>query len=401
MKEPPSIGRRQRAVVSLEKTLLLHLTLLAAAAAAFAVVGVLAIQRIAVGPLGALLALSWVAGVIALFALFCARTVRAGVVRPLEVIAAAANVIAGGSLTRRVSAASTAEHDRLVESVNFLAERLLEGQSRLAHLEKMASLGQLAAGVAQEIAAPLAAIHGHVQRLRNDVQRSSPSSSALDQIGRETDRIGRIVRGMLDYARPTPRTAARVDLNEAIRRAVDSLEHEGALAAVQLEIALAPQLDLVRGDSAEITLVISNLLMNAMQAMGGVGRATIVTQQTSYAALMREGERRSEDRNDFTYAREPSTRLRAWLARAGQPERVVKVIVADSGPGVVWSEMEKIFDPFYTTQTASGGAGLGLAVVARIVESMAGAVWVRPSREGGAAFVMFFPVARDEDEKAR
>ncbi len=398
MNESPSIGRRQRAVVSLEKSMQVHLTLLAAAAIAFAVVGVIAIQRAMLGPIGALIALAWVAGVVALFAMLCARTIRAGIVRPLESIAEAADVIAGGSLTRRVSAASTAEVDRLVESVNFLAERLLEGQSRLAHLEKMASLGQLATGVAQEMGAPLAEILGQVQRIHADVARNSPAGLALGRIGRETDRIGRIVRGMLDYARPTPRPASRVDVNEAIRRAIDSLEREGALAAVQLQIALAPQLNLVRGDAQEITLVIANLLMNAMQAMGGVGQATIVTQQTSYADLVRDRDRRSEDQNDFTYVREPSTRLRAWLARAGQPDRVVKVIVADSGPGVAWSELEKIFDPFYTTQSTSGGAGLGLAVVARIVESMAGAVWVRPAREGGAAFVMFFPVTRDEGD---
>src|SRR5512146_699432 len=88
----------------------------------------------------------------------------------------------------------------------------------------------------------------------------------------------------------------------------------------------------------------------------------------------------------------PSAGVRAWLATVGEPECVVKLVVADTGPGIPWSESERVFDPFFTTKEPGKGTGLGLAIVARIVEGLGGTVWVRQSREGGAAFVMYFPV---------
>jgi signal transduction histidine kinase len=76
----------------------------------------------------------------------------------------------------------------------------------------------------------------------------------------------------------------------------------------------------------------------------------------------------------------------------GEPKQILKLIVADSGPGVPVAESERIFDPFYTTKEPGRGTGLGLAVVSRIVEGLGGTIWVRQAREGGAAFMMYFPV---------
>jgi signal transduction histidine kinase len=76
----------------------------------------------------------------------------------------------------------------------------------------------------------------------------------------------------------------------------------------------------------------------------------------------------------------------------GEPESVIKMIVADSGPGIPMTDVERIFDPFFTTKEPGKGTGLGLAMVSRIVEGLGGAVWVRQSREGGAAFELLFPI---------
>jgi signal transduction histidine kinase len=81
------------------------------------------------------------------------------------------------------------------------------------------------------------------------------------------------------------------------------------------------------------------------------------------------------------------------LQSENRPEEVVKIVVADSGPGVPPEDAERIFDPFYTTREPGKGTGLGLAIVLRVVENFRGIVWVQPAREGGAAFHLLFPLA--------
>ncbi len=380
---------------SLWRETVVSLTILSALALVVGIAGALVIEEFAAGRAATLMVLSMLVVDVALFVAIAAVRVRALVLRPLDSMVEASGAIAGGDLTRRMPRGRTAEFQRLSESVNHLATRLLEGQAQLAHLEKMASLGQLAAGVAQEIGTPLAALHAHVQEVRAalGVQAGSKHAVAdtLDRIERESDRIDRIIQGMLDYARPLRREPTGVDVNAAVGRALATLEEQGTLAAVQVELALAADIARLLGDPYELEQVVINLLLNATQAMGGVGKITVVTGQVAFEEVARVGERRAADPNNFTYVREPSTRMRAWLARIGKPERIVRVVVADSGPGIPYSETERVFDPFYT-RGSDGGAGLGLAVVARVIEGMAGTIWVRPAREGGAAFVMYFPV---------
>jgi signal transduction histidine kinase len=111
-----------------------------------------------------------------------------------------------------------------------------------------------------------------------------------------------------------------------------------------------------------------------------------------FAEMFGQSTRRAGDSRDVEVPRQSSARLRVWLNTVGEPREVVKLVVADSGPGVPWSDTERIFDPFYTTKDAGKGTGLGLAIVSRIVESAGGTIWVREAREGGAAFFVLFPV---------
>jgi signal transduction histidine kinase len=106
-----------------------------------------------------------------------------------------------------------------------------------------------------------------------------------------------------------------------------------------------------------------------------------------------DGRVRAGDKFGTIAPRSPSAGVLRWLESDQAPEEVMKIVVADSGPGVPLEDRERVFDPFFSTRAPSEGAGLGLAIVLRIVESLEGIVWVESSREGGAAFHVMLPLA--------
>jgi two-component system, NtrC family, sensor kinase len=220
-------------------------------------------------------------------------------------------------------------------------------------------------------------------------------SDALDAVAgieRESARIDRIMRGMLEYARPRRRITSRIDLNVTVNEVVQLLRDQGTLREVAPEVALQNGLPKLIGDGHELEQVLVNLILNAVDAMQGHGKVWIVTQSVAFDDVTGRNGRRNNDPDGFDVAREQSARVRAWINSVGEPKQILKLIVADSGPGVPITESERIFDPFYTTKEPGRGTGLGLAVVSRIVEGLGGTIWVRQAREGGAAFMMYFPV---------
>ncbi|MBX6332306.1 MAG: HAMP domain-containing protein [Gemmatimonadaceae bacterium] len=398
----PNAGKRLRWLgrlqlfTSLKAEMALSLAIMGTAALSLAAINVLIIESLPVNRFGTLFLGVLILGDVVIFVGFGAYKVQGLVLDPLDAVVATTEAIAAGDLTRRVPPGSTREFARLAASVNRMTSRLLEEQAQRAHLEKVASVGRLAAGVAHEIGNPLGAIAGYTHILRGALRGNEDAAEALDGIERESGRIDRIVRSMLDYARPRRRTAESVDLNAVARRAVALLEDQGAMRGVRTTLDLEPDLPRVVGDGHELEQMLVNLLLNAVDALDGDGTVTIASASVSFAEARAGRSRRKGDAADFAMAREHSARVRAWLNTVGEPERVVVLVVADNGPGIPWSESERIFDPFFTTKAPGKGTGLGLAIVARIVEGIGGTIWVRPSREGGAAFVIYIPVVRPD-----
>ncbi|MGI8497418.1 MAG: sensor histidine kinase [Gemmatimonadaceae bacterium] len=386
----PAVLRGLHRRMSLRIEILFSLALLATASIMFAVMVVFWFDDYGTREHAAPVITTLVLADVLVFVLFGAVKLRQLVLRPLDEVVATTAAIAAGDLSRRVPVDGSLEFSRLATSVNRMTTRLLEEQALLARLEKIASVGRLAAGVAHEIGNPLGGITGYAQLLRARVASDSESEDAVRGIERESARIDRIVRGMLEYARPRRRAISSVDVNACIRSAVELLRAQGALRDVKLSLDLDARAPFLAGDAHEVEQIFVNLILNAADALDGAGDVSIVSQRVPFAALGREGVRRSVDPAVVTVAREQNPRLRAWVNTAGEPDEVLRIVVADSGPGVPLSESERIFDPFYTTKEPGKGTGLGLAIVARVVESMGGAVWVRPAREGGAAFVMIF-----------
>ena len=383
---------RSASLPSLRTELLVNFAILAVAALVFAVASV-ALMYDTLDPARAIVYISLlIATDVAVVVAFGAYQLRRLVIQPLRRTAAAAEAIAEGDLGRRVEAHASREFAQLSTSVNRMTERLLHEQAQLVRAEKLASVGRLAAGIAHEIGNPLGAISGYAHLLRVGAGGDERALEAVGGLEREAGRIDRIVRGLLDYARPRRQTPARIDVNETIRHVVGLVSEQGHLRPVALVLTLTDQTSVVTGDRHELEQVFVNLLLNAADAAGAGGVVAVSTTVMSRATIQAGFERRASDSRTRGMPHPPSPRVSAWLARERDADSFVKVIVADSGVGVPDTDTERIFDPFFTTKEPGKGTGLGLAIVARSVENLGGIVWVERAREGGAALHLFLPL---------
>ena len=335
-----------------------------------------------------------------LFIGWAGLVLRDAVIRPLRNLAQAAEQIVAGDLARRMPPTSVAELHDVASKFDQLTARALEDQTQLVRVEKLASIGRLAASVAHEIGNPLGAILGQVHQLRARLRDRADSLEALAALERESTRIERIVRGLLDYARMKPPAPTPVAIDDVVRSAVALLRSQGLFAATNLTLELPNDSLFVSGDRHDLEQLLVNLLINAVDAMNGRGQVVIRLERAARFTLREPATRRSADVSEEVIEHPPSLRAQRWLAGHDAIE-IAKIIVADSGPGVPRELAERIFDPFFTTKPTGKGTGLGLAIVSRIVDNFQGTVWVTTAREGGAAFHVLFPiVAAPSDAKA-
>jgi len=322
---------------------------------------------------------------VAVFVVFGRHLINRLVLFPLERMVATADAVADGDLARRAPDAETRDFATLAERLNRMTDHLLDAQSQLIRSEKLASIGRLAAGVAHEVGNPLGAIGTYVEVMR----RRGADPEVVAGVTRELERLDRIVRGLLDYARPGDEALAPVDPGAVMRGAYGLLDAQGALKPVRptLEVAEAGPPLRILGRAHLLEQAIVNLVLNAVDAAPG-GVVILGARGWSYETRGAPP-RRDSDPGQLAFPRRTERRpVRSEFA-PGQPGALL--YVADSGPGVPPEDREKIFEPFYTTKEPGRGTGLGLAIVARAVDDMGGVVWVDTAREGGAAFKMFFP----------
>jgi two-component system, NtrC family, sensor histidine kinase HydH len=241
-----------------------------------------------------------------------------------------------------------------------------EQYRRLQERDRLAILGQMAAGLAHEVKNPLGAIKGAAQLLSEDREGLlSAEREFVDIILEEVERLDRVVGSVLDYARPSKGDPGAVDVNAVVRRTLRVLASDrGEVPEVATD--LVDELPLARADAEHLRQVLLNLIRNAAQAMGGRGTIQIATR---------------------------SREERAAGAAARDAKRWVEIAVRDQGPGIAPQVLKNLFVPFFTTKER--GTGLGLAISQRVVADMGGRIEVSTRPGAGATFIVLLPVSTD------
>lgn len=248
-----------------------------------------------------------------------------------------------------------------IAEVERYADDLTRAQERLVRSERLASVGRLAAGLAHEIGNPIAAILGFQELLLAGGLAPEEERDFLERMKRETERIHKVLRDLLDFARPaaSPR-AGEPDLPssaaDAVADAVALVRPQRDWKSIALETDVAPDLPPVTLGHGRLVQVLLNLLLNAGDAVSPAGGRVVVR-----------------------------------AARAGEGR--VRVEVEDDGPGVAKEMEHRLFEPFATTKDVGKGTGLGLAVCRGLVEAAGGSITADPPPAGGARFVVDLPAA--------
>jgi signal transduction histidine kinase len=344
------------------------------------------------------------------------------IVRPVEQLVEAADRVAGGARTLRVPKRGPRELTHLAASVESMAAKLIaeeaklqltldevtetttrltHAQAQLARSERMASVGRLAAGLAHEIGNPIAALMGMIDLLLAGDLPPETQTDFLRRMQKETERIHRVLRDLLDFARPdkplegeaartdaapasatgekaapigshrTPSDATEAadfaDVASVVADVVALVKPQKSFRGVDVEADVSPALR-ARVAAPRLTQVLLNLVVNAGAAIAGAraakparGRVTVRAREAGRARL--------------------------------------RIEVEDNGPGVAPAVRDRLFEPFVTTKDVGEGTGLGLAVCRGLVESVGGAIVLDPSYEQGARFVVLLPAEEREERE--
>jgi signal transduction histidine kinase len=272
--------------------------------------------------------------------------------------------------------------NRNLEAANL---ELRSTQEQLIQAEKMESVGRLAAGVAHEVKNPLALILMGVEYLGQLPDDIDPNFlEILDEMRKAVRRAEKIIHGLVDFSASRHLEIQQVDLNQVVRDTLPFIKHDRLRTNVELEISLAEKLPMVAIDVQKFEQVLLNLLINALQAMGRKGGTLRVSTRIG---VMAEG-----DPND--------TGSRA-AERLRRGDKVVFVSVEDTGCGIPVAEVERIFDPFYTTKPTGEGTGLGLSICRKIVELHGGRISCRSEPGKGTCMTITLRASQSGGQKEK
>lgn len=235
-------------------------------------------------------------------------------------------------------------------------EAQLEAERRLIQAEKLAAVGEMAAGIAHELNNPLTTVTGFTELVLDEMSDNEENRPDLELVLREARRARDVVRRLLDFSRRSESERTRVDLNELLDDVLSLTSHLMHTSGVHLDVALSKNLPWVSVDRNQMKQVFLNLFHNALQAMPTGGQLFIRS-----AARQRNG--------------------RKWVTAS----------IQDTGAGITPEHKERIFEPFFTTKSNQGGTGLGLSVTYGIVADHGGEIEVESEVGQGTSFTVWLP----------
>ena len=267
----------------------------------------------------------------------------------------------GSSFPQEVSM-NTIEGGGLVCIDRDITERK-KAEERIQESGRLASIGELAAGVAHEINNPLTSVLGFTQLI---LQEEVPKQlrDDLEKIRSEAQRAGKIVHNLLSFARKHKPEQQRLDLTSILERALELKSFDFKNGNIQLKRELSPDLPSTMVDEHQLVQVIMNLLTNAEQAMNNYqGRGQLIV-------------------------------------RTGHTADRIRLSISDDGPGIHQESLAKIFEPFYTTKEVGAGTGLGLSICYGIIQQHGGDIWAESVPGQGTTFHIELPITSPLEEES-
>ena len=262
------------------------------------------------------------------------------------------NLIVNFSATSLVDKAGTTRGTLII--IDNITERIrLEDQ--LVQNEKLTSIGLLAAGVAHEVNTPLAVISSYSQMLRKQITPDDSRYKLLEKITKQTFRASEIVNNLLNFSRTNATEFAEVNVHQVITDTVSLLEHQFKSSRIRVEAELRAEYPIAYGNAGKLQQVFLNLLVNAKDAMADGGELRILTDAI---------------------------------------DSKLEILVQDTGIGITREDVQKIYDPFFTTKAAGKGTGLGLSVTYGIVQEHGGSISVDSQPGVGTRFKLELPIVR-------
>jgi two-component system NtrC family sensor kinase len=298
-----------------------------------------------------------------IMALIVSSFLAKGVLKPVGYLVSASQQWATGNLDYRVTTTRDDEIAELAETFNLMASSLKERDERLKEYaeqqimksERLATLGQLAAGVAHEINNPLGAILMYTHLSLEEMEAGDPCRKNLEKVAGETTRCRDIVKGLLDFARQTEPKVEESDVNEILNRTLSLVENQALFQNVIINRLLSPSLPMVMMDTSQIQQVFTNIILNAAEAVDEEGELTVVT-------------------------------------RMAPDNKHIEIEFTDTGCGIPPENHEKIFDPFFTTKEVGRGTGLGLAISYGIITRHKGTIDIKSKPGKGSTFIVRLPL---------
>ncbi len=285
------------------------------------------------------------------------------IVKPVSRLTTASRYIADGDFSYKVDIKSNDEIGELGNIFNFMVRSIRErdtkikefAQAKMAEAERLAMIGQLAAGVAHEINNPLTGIILYCDIVLKSMPEDDVKRKNLEKINHEAMRCKSIVKGLLDFARHKKPETKEASVNQTLETTLSLVKNQPLFHNIDLKNDLDQSLPLIKIDAGQIQQVFMNIIMNAVEAMDGKGDLSIKSQL-------------SED------------------------EKYIEISFTDTGPGIKSECLKRIFEPFFTTKDAShGGVGIGLAISYRIVRNHNGRVDVTSEMRKGTTFTIKLP----------